>query len=74
MTKWIDANIKSDKKIVHIVDREADSVAFMRTLTTNNNLFLLRVKDNSKLYYPLEDIDINQKQLADKLHLGEKVK
>ena len=72
--KWIDRNLKSDKKIVHIVDREADSVAFMRTLSSNNNLFLLRVKDNSKLYYPTEDIDINQKLLADKLPFGAKVK
>jgi len=72
--QWIDTNLKSNKKVVHIVDREADSVAFMRTLSDNNSLFLLRVKDNSKLYYPLEDTDINQKLLADKLPLGEKVK
>jgi hypothetical protein len=72
--KWIDKNLKSDKRVVHIVDREADSVAFMRELSSNGNLFLLRVKDNSKLYYPEEDIDINQKNLAQKLPLGIKVK
>jgi len=72
--KWIDNNLKSDKRVVHIVDREADSVAFMRELSSNGNLFLLRVKDNSKLYYPEEDIDINQKTLAEKLPLGRKVK
>ena len=72
--KWIDNNLISDKQVVHIVDREADSVAFMRTLSSNNNLFLLRVKDNSKLYYPKEKININQKTLADKLPLGEKIK
>ena len=72
--KWIDNNLKSDKRVVHIVDREADSVAFMRELSSNGNLFLLRVKDNSKLYYPEEEIDINQKSLAEKLPLGVKVK
>jgi len=72
--QWIDKNLKSDKRIVHIVDREADSVAFMRELSLNRNLFLLRVKDNSKLYYPKEEIDINQKDLAQKLSLGTKVK
>jgi len=72
--KWIDNNLKSDKRIIHIVDREADSVAFMRELSSNENLFLLRVKDNSKLYYPEEEIDINQKSLAEKLPLGVKVK
>ena len=46
----------------------------MRELSSNGNLFLLRVKDNSKLYYPEEEIDINQKTLAEKLPLGIKVK
>jgi len=72
--KWIQKNLQTDKKIVHIVDREADSVAFMRDLVDINELFLLRVKNNSKVYYPKDNIDIKQGELADKLSLGKEVK
>ena len=72
--KWIKENLNSDKQIVHIVDRESDNVAFMRELVKIEALFLLRVKNNSKLYYPKEDIDIKQGDLADKLPLGKKIK
>jgi CRISPR/Cas system endoribonuclease Cas6 (RAMP superfamily) len=71
---WIKDNLSTKKPIVHIVDRESDSVAFMREMQKNENLFLLRVKNNSKLYYPKEDINIKQGDLADKLPLGQKVK
>ncbi|MDQ7067414.1 MAG: transposase, partial [Sulfurimonas sp.] len=59
---------------MHIVDRESDSVAFMRDLHELNELFLLRVKNNSKVYYPKEEIDIKQSDLANKLPLGKEVK
>jgi len=72
--KGIKSLLETDKKIVHIVDRESDSVAFMRDLSKSDSLFLLRVKNNSKLYYPKEDIDIKQGELANKLGLGKKVK
>jgi len=72
--KWIKNNLKTNKKIVHIVDRESDSVEFMRNLTKIDELFLLRVKNNSKVYYPKENIDIKQSELADKLPLGKEVK
>ncbi len=72
--KWIKDNLQTNKKIVHIVDRESDSVAFMRNLTKIDELFLLRVKNNSKVYYPKENIDIKQGELADKLSLGKEVK
>jgi hypothetical protein len=72
--KWIEKSLKTDKKIVHIVDRESDSVAFMRDLVSNDNVFLLRVKSSNKLYFPKEDITIKQGELADKLDLGKKVK
>jgi hypothetical protein len=72
--KWIKENLNTDKKIVHIVDRESDSVAFMRDLSNSDDLFLLRVKDNSTLYYPKEDKSIKQKDLADSLPLGSVVK
>jgi len=71
--KWIADNLKTEKKIVHIVDRESDSVAFMRDLDKIDALFLLRVKNSSKLYLPDDKIDIKQGDLADKLPLGTKV-
>ncbi len=71
--EWIASNLQTEKKIVHIVDRESDSVAFMRDLSKIDALFLLRVKNNSKLYLPKEKIDIKQGDLADKLPLGTKV-
>lgn len=72
--KGIGKNLNTEKKIVHIVDRESDSVAFMRELEKNDNLFLLRVKSTSMLYLPSEKIDIKQGELADKLDLGKEVK
>jgi len=71
--EWIASNLQTDKKIVHIVDRESDSVAFMRDLSKIDALFVLRVKNNSKLYLPNDKIDIKQGELADKLPLGKKV-
>ena len=71
--KWMESNLQTEKKIVHIVDRESDSVAFMRDLSKIDALFLLRVKNNSKLYLPKEKIDIKQGELADTLPLGVKV-
>lgn len=76
--KSIPKFLKTDKKIVHIVDRESDSIAFMRDLIKDNNLFLLRVKNNSKVFYHHEDlkkdIEIKQIDLANKLSFGTKVK
>jgi hypothetical protein len=67
-----------DTKIVHIVDREADSIAFMRELSDDNSLFVLRGKGNSNVQYTdtvtNTTIDIKQSQLAEKLSLGKEVK
>lgn len=72
--KWIKKNLKTDKQIVHIVDREADSVAFMRDLVEINAFFLLRVKNSSKVYFSKENRDIKQSDLADTLSLGKEIK
>ncbi len=68
----------SDKQIVHIVDRESDSIAFIRDLDENDILFVLRGKNNSKVQIYDKDlkknIDIKQSELADTLSLGTKVK
>ena len=71
--EWMASNLQTEKKIVHIVDRESDSVAFMRDLSKIDALFLLRVKNSSKLYLPKEKIDIKQGELANRLPLGTKV-
>ena len=77
-TKTIDNNLKTNKKIVHIVDRESDSIAFMRLLAEFKQFFLLRVKKTSKVnYYDKKSnkiIEIKQSDLANKLSLGKKVK
>jgi hypothetical protein len=61
-----------------IVDRESDSIAFIRELSNQDILFVLRGKSNSKVQYkdPITNTteDINQSNLADKLPLGKKVK
>ena len=67
-----------DKQVVHIIDRESDSVSFMRYLDEDNILFVLRGKNNSKVQIYDKDldtnIDIKQSDLADTLPLGKKVK
>ncbi len=75
----INTAFKSDnKQIVHIVDRESDSIAFMRDLQENNILFVLRGKGNSKVQFYDKDldknIDIKQAELANRLPLGKQVK
>ena len=72
--KAIKNELKTDKKIVHIVDRESDCVAFMRELNSNNELFLLRVKRNASVYFLEENKSIKQGELANKLSLGKFVK
>lgn len=62
-----------DKQIVHIVDREADSVLFMRRLQDEKALFVIRVKNNAGVYWEEKKIDIRQKELAEELGLGQEV-
>jgi hypothetical protein len=73
-TQAIKSELATDKKIVHIVDREADSVAFMRELDKNEALFLLRVKKTSTVFYLKEEKSYKQGELANKLSLGKLVK
>jgi hypothetical protein len=73
--KYMSNTLQTDKRIVHIVDRESDSIAFMRGLDEDNQLFVLRGKNNSKVnYYDQETIAIKQEDLAKKLSFGKKVK
>jgi len=76
--KHISKSLKTEKRIVNIVDRESDSIAFMRALDEDNQLFLLRGKNNSTVNYYDDNIgeiiSIKQGNLADKLPLGKEVK
>jgi hypothetical protein len=76
--KCMNDTLQTDKRIVNVIDRESDSIAFMRGLDEDNQLFLLRGKNNSKVNYhdkeTNETISIKQGDLAKKLPLGKKVK
>ena len=67
------AGANKDKKAIHIIDREADSVLFVRELQDKNSLFLIRVRDNTKVYYNDKKIDIKQKDLSKELGIGKEV-
>ena len=73
---YIDSEIKEisrDKTAIHIIDREGDSVLFMRELQAKNSLFLIRVRDNAKVYWNERGMDIRQKDLAREIGLGREV-
>ncbi|MCI0501269.1 MAG: transposase [Epsilonproteobacteria bacterium] len=76
--KYINETFQTYKPIVHIVDREADSIAFMRSMDEDGSLFLVRAKENSKVSYhdaiTNTTIELTQKELASKLPNGKKVR
>jgi hypothetical protein len=62
--RWINSlNIK--KKIVNIVDREGDSVGFLRDI--KDEQFLIRVRNQPTLHWVDEDKKINGKKLSQSL-------
>ena len=59
--KWIKSlNIK--KKLVNIIDREGDSVGFLREI--KDELFLIRVRNQPTLHWIEKDVKINGKELS----------
>jgi hypothetical protein len=62
--QWIDVRNWS-KPLVHIVDREADSVAHWRAWAAQGSRFLVRAKDNPQVCF--EGQAIKPKDLAEKL-------
>jgi len=54
-----------DKPLVHIVDREADSVAHWRTWSAQGSRFLVRAKDAPKVCF--EGVPVKPKELAERL-------
>ncbi len=73
-TKWIRESLGITKKVVDVIDREADSVAFMREYERKKWLYLLRAKNNHTVYVPKLDKDLKQGELADSLDKGKFVK
>ena len=54
-----------DKPLVHIVDREADSVAHWRAWSAQGSRFLVRAKDAPKVCF--EGVPVKPKELAERL-------
>lgn len=68
---YINQSLNIQKKIVHVIDREADSAGFFRGLQ-KEDLYIVRALDNVKVRY--EDEDITQKELSKKMDKGKYVK
>jgi len=62
--RWIQS-LNLGKKIVNIVDREGDSVGFLRDI--ENELFLIRVRNQPTLHWLEKDIRLNGKKLSQAL-------
>lgn len=69
--KHINNKLNINKKIVHIIDREADSVGFLRELD-ENDLYIVRALDRVNVEH--KSSKITQKELAKTIALGEYVK
>lgn len=61
---WIEAR-GWDKPLVHIVDREGDSVAHWRTWSAQGSLFLVRAKDAPRVCF--EGAPVKPRELAERL-------
>jgi len=69
--KYIKEELDIEKSIVHIIDREADSVGFLRDLE-EDDFYIIRAVDRSSVEYKGEKI--SQKDLSNKIELGKYVK
>jgi len=69
--KYINNELNINKKIVHIIDREADSVGFFRELG-EDNFYIVRALD--RVFVEYQGSKITQKELAKTIELGEYVK
>jgi hypothetical protein len=69
--KYINNDLNIDKKIVHIIDREADSVGFFRELQ-EDDFYIVRALNRVSVEY--QGNKITQKELAKTTKLGEYVK
>lgn len=49
-----------DKKLVHIIDREGDSIAHLRLLDQYNHLFLIRGKEGNRVEYKGQELKLRE--------------
>ncbi|MFW1946253.1 transposase, partial [Acinetobacter guillouiae] len=49
-----------EKKLVHIIDREGDSIAHLRLLNQQEHLFLIRGKEGNRVEYQGEDVKLRE--------------
>ena len=49
-----------EKKLVHIIDREGDSIAHLRLLNQQEHLFLIRGKEGNRVEYQGEDVKLSE--------------
>ncbi len=68
---YINQSLNIQKKIIHVIDREADSVGFFRGLQ-EEDLYIVRALDTVKVTY--KDKEITQKELSKKMDKGKYVK
>lgn len=68
---YINNEMDINKRIVHIIDREADSIGFFRELD-KNDLYIVRALDRATVEY--KGSKITQKELAKTIELGEYIK
>ena len=71
---WMKEHLDINKTLVHVIDREADSVALYREFDANGLAFIVRAKTNGKVEIADTEVVIKQGELADSLAWGEKVK
>jgi len=71
-SKYINNKLDIKKKIVDIIDREADSVALMREYQEDNRFFIIRGLDRVNVEY--NNKRITQKELSRSLELGKYIK
>jgi len=67
---YIHNKLTITKKIVHIIDREADSAGFMRSFE-ENEFFIIRANDRVTIKY--QDKSMTQKELSQLIDLGKYV-
>lgn len=49
-----------EKKLVHIIDREGDSIAHLRLLDQHNHLFLIRGKEGNRVEYKGQELKLRE--------------
>ena len=71
---WMNEHLGITKRIVHIVDREADSVELYRAFQKNEISFLIRTKTSSNVYCPKLEKTLKIGELAEQVAIGIKIK